>query len=125
MARPVTHSNAFQLARLGVMAGATGGGAALVAGKATTRVAARVAAHSVTGTVASARTLASGAATGAHWAGVGVRHTADSAQRVHATYTAVRGGSQRATAGPQRRSLDHPSCASPRPRPPRRRVGSC
>ena len=52
MARPITHSNAFQLARLGVMAGATGGGAALVASKATTRVAARVAAHSVTGTVA-------------------------------------------------------------------------
>ncbi len=90
MARPVTHSNAFQLARLGVMAGATGGGAALVAGKATTRVAARVAAHSVTGTVASGRTLATGAATGAHWAGVGVRHTADSAQRIVATHRAVR-----------------------------------
>ena len=30
MVRPVTHSNAFQLARLGVMAGATGGVAALV-----------------------------------------------------------------------------------------------
>ena len=99
MARPVTHSNAFQLARLGVMAGATGGGAALVAGKATTRVAARVAAHSVTGTVAGARTLASAATTGAHWAGVGVRHTADAAQRVHATYTAVRGGSQPRHAG--------------------------
>jgi hypothetical protein len=100
MARPVTHSNAFQLARLGVLAGATGGGAALVAGKATTRVAAKVAAHSVTGTVGGAKTLATSAATGAQWAGVGVRHTADAAQRVHATYTAVRGGSQRATAGP-------------------------
>ena len=101
MVRPVTHSNAFQLARLGVMAGATGGGAALVAGKAATRVAARVAAHSVTGTVSGARTLAGAATTGAHWAGVGVRHTADSTQRIHATYTAVRDGSHRATAGPQ------------------------
>ena len=122
MARPVTHSNAFQIARLGVTAGATGAGAALVAGTATTRVAARVAAHSVTGTVSGARTLAGGAATGAHWAGVGVRHTADSAQRVYNTYTAVRGGSQRATAGPhldpwvtravQARALVHRGAAS-------------
>ncbi|HEY5880843.1 MAG TPA: hypothetical protein VIU11_18165 [Nakamurella sp.] len=122
MVRPVTHSNAFQLARLGAIAGATGGGAALVAGKAATRLTARVAAHSVTGTVAGARSLAGGAATGAHWAGVGVRHTADSAQRIHATYTAVRGGSQRATAGPhvdpwitravQARALVHRSTAA-------------
>ena len=122
MARPVTHSNAFQLARLGVMAGATGGGAALVAGKATTRVAARVAAHSVTGTVAGARTLASGAATGAHWAGVGVRHTADSAQRVYDTYTAVRAGSQAPPPDPTR-PVDHPGRPSARPRPPRRGRG--
>jgi hypothetical protein len=92
MARPITHSNAFQLARLGVIAGATGGGAALVAGKTVNRAVAGVAAHSVTGTVAGARTLAVAAATGAHWAGVGVRHTADAAQRVVATHRAVRAG---------------------------------
>ena len=101
MVRPVTHSNAFQLARLGVIAGATGGTGALMLGKATTQVAARVATNSVTGTVASTRSLAGATATGAHWAGIGVRHTADSAQRIHDTYTAVRGGSQRATAGPR------------------------
>ena len=122
MVRPVTHSNAFQLARLGALTAATGGSAALVAGKVT----ARVAANSFTGTVAGAKTVGTAAATGARWAGAGIgqtaatgarlvantsaagarwagaeaRHSADAAQRIYATYTAVRNGSTRATAGP-------------------------
>lgn len=122
MIRPVTHSNAFQLARLGALTAATGGSAGLVAAK----FGARVAAHSVAGTVDGAKVLGGVAGTGARWAGIGVghaagsgarvvgdaaaagarwagaeaRHTADTAQRIHATYTAVRDGSRRATAGP-------------------------
>jgi len=97
MVRPITHSNAFQLARLGAVAGATGGSAALVAGKAT----AKAAGYSVTGTIGSAQLLARAAATGARTAGTGIRHTAATTQQIHSTYTAVRDGSQRATAGPR------------------------
>lgn len=107
MIRPVTHSNAFQVARLGALTAATGGSAGLMAG----RLAVRAAGHSVTGTAggakalgqttaAGARVLGHAATAGARWAGAEARHTADTAQRIYSTYTAVRDGSRHATAGP-------------------------
>ena len=75
MMRPITHSNAFQLAKFAGFAAATGGAGAVTGAAATVR-----------GTAQGAQLVARGART---------------AHDVHRTYNAVRSGARHATAGPR------------------------
>lgn len=82
MLRPITHSNAFQLAKFAGFAAATGGAGAVTGAAATVR-----------GTAKGAQLVAQGART---------------AHDVHRTYSAVRAGARHATAGPRADAvIDH------------------
>lgn len=82
MLRPITHSNAFQLAKFAGVAAATGGAGAVTGAAATVR-----------GTAKGAQLVAQGART---------------AHDVHRTYSAVRAGARHATAGPRADAvIDH------------------
>lgn len=82
MLRPITHSNAFQLAKFAGFAAATGGAGAVTGAAATVR-----------GTAKGAQLVARGART---------------AHDVHRTYSAVKSGARHATAGPRADAvIDH------------------
>lgn len=82
MLRPITHSNAFQLAKFAGLTAATGGAGAVTATAATVR----------------------GTAKGAHLVAEGARTAHD----VHRTYSAVKAGARHATAGPRAdAAIDH------------------